>query len=90
VGIEGLLVNVPVFMPTGELIGIADLFDPRTGLVIEPDGSQHRAIDQHAGDNVREERFERAGCVVCRVVSLDHGRRWPLAGRFAAPARRWA
>jgi hypothetical protein len=68
-GIEGLLVNVPVFTLGGELIGIADLFDPRTGLVIESDGSQH------------------AGCVVCRVVSLDHGRRWPLVGRIAAAHR---
>ncbi|MET0821443.1 MAG: hypothetical protein ABWY58_10790 [Aeromicrobium sp.] len=87
VGIEGLLVNVPVFTLSGELIGIADLFDPRTGLVIESDGSHHRGIEQHADDNVREEGFERAGCVVCRVVSLDHSRRWPLVGRIAAAHR---
>lgn len=87
VGIEGLLVNVPVFGPSGEFLGVADLIDPRTGLIIESDGAHHRGAQQHAADNVREEAFERAGAVVCRVTSSDHGNRWPLVGRIAAAWR---
>jgi hypothetical protein len=68
----GLLSNAPVFDLHENLLGIADLIDPETGLVIESDGSHHREALQHTDDNRREERFERANAVVCRVTALDH------------------
>jgi hypothetical protein len=82
VGITSLQVNVPVFDLFGTLLGIADLIDPETGLVIESDGSGHREAQKHTDDNVREEKFERAGLVVCRVTSLDHAHRWATVGRI--------
>lgn len=81
-GIHGLQVNVPVFDLFGNLLGIADLIDPATGLVIESDGSGHREAQRHTDDNVREEKFERARLVVCRVTSLDHADRWGTVGRM--------
>lgn len=87
VGLTGLLVNVPVFDLDGALLGVADLIDPATGLVIESDGGHHREAGQHTEDNVREERFERAGAVVCRVTSIDHRARWATVGRIAAAQR---
>jgi hypothetical protein len=80
--IQGLQVNVPVFDLFGNLLGIADLIDPATGLVIESDGSDHRDARTHTDDNVREEKFERARLVVCRVTSLDHADRWGTVGRM--------
>ncbi len=85
--LTNLSVNVPVFGPLGDLLGVADLFDPETGLVIETDGSGHREEEQHALDNVREEGFEHAGCVVMRVSPLDHRHRWDLVGRMHRAAR---
>ncbi|MBA4609985.1 hypothetical protein H1W00_16015 [Aeromicrobium sp. Marseille-Q0843] len=71
-GLDALLVNPPVFGPSGALLGVADLLDEDTGLVIETDGAHHRDAQNHSDDNVREERFERAGLVVVRATSLDH------------------
>jgi len=82
VGIKELKVNVPVFDLSENLLGVADLIDPETGLVIESDGSGHRELSRHTDDNVREEKFERAGLVVCRVTSLDHADRWATVGRI--------
>lgn len=65
-----LLVNQPVFDLRGTLLGVADLLDPATGLVIESDG-----LVFHRGDltaqNHRQERLQRHGLVVCRVTSSD-------------------
>ena len=80
--INGLLQNVPVFNLAGDLLGIADLIDPETGLVIESDGAHHREAEQHTDDNRREERFERANAVVCRVTALDHRDRWNTVARI--------
>lgn len=66
-----LLVNVPVYDAAGEFLGIPDLLEPVTGLVIEYDGAQHRDLEQHTADNLREEGFEGAGLAVVRVTSLD-------------------
>jgi len=81
--IDGLLANVPVFDLAGDLLGVADLIDPETGLIIESDGSHHREAEQHTDDNRREERFERAKAVVCRVTALDHRARdrWRTVAR---------
>lgn len=83
-GIKDLLVNVPVFDRNERLLGVADLLDPESGLVIESDGAHHREAERHADDNAREERFERARLVVCRVTALDHRDRTGLAARLHA------
>jgi hypothetical protein len=80
----GLWVNAPVFDLDGQLLGVADLIDPETGLIIESDGSHHREAEQHTDDNRREERFERTNAVVCRVTSLDHRDRLRTVGRIRA------
>lgn len=85
--ITGLLQNAPVFDVTGDLLGVADLIDPETGLVIESDGSHHREAEQHTDDNRREERFERSNAVVCRVTALDHKDRWETVARLRAAYR---
>ncbi len=81
-GLTGLRVNAPLFDLDGALLGVADLVDPETGLVIETDGAGHREIEQHTLDNRREEAFERAGCVVVRATALDHRDRWGLSARI--------
>lgn len=86
-GLNDLSVNVPVFDVNGRLLGVADLLDAETGLVIESDGSHHREQERHTEDNWREERFERTGLVVARVTSLDHRDRWHTVGRIAAASR---
>lgn len=83
-GMHRLLVNTPVFSPAGELLAIVDLHDLDSGLMIEIDGDHHRERHQHAEDNRREERLERAGAVVSRVSSLDHQRPRELIARLAA------
>lgn len=82
-GLGGLLVNAPVFDLDGTLLGVADLVDPGTGLVVETDGAGHRGLEQHTLDNRREEAFEQAGCVVVRATALDHRDRYGLAARLA-------
>ena len=64
-------VNPEVVDGRGRLLGLPDLLDPGSGLVGEYDGSQHRELDQHLSDNVREERFERIGLTVVRATSRD-------------------
>lgn len=86
-GLRGLTVNTPVFDLAGDLLGVADLFDPETGLVIETDGGGHRDEMQHALDNRREEGFERRGCVVCRVSPVDHRDRRALVSRLMGAHR---
>ncbi|WP_293786629.1 DUF559 domain-containing protein, partial [uncultured Aeromicrobium sp.] len=83
-GMRHLLVNVPVFSRSGELLAIVDLHDLESGLMIEVDGDHHRERVQHAEDNRREERLERAGAVVSRVSALDHRQPRELVARLAA------
>lgn len=73
-GIDDWLVNVPVFDTHTNLLGIADLIDPDSGLVIESDGADHRKIAVHNDDNVREEAFENHGSAVVRIGSAQHSR----------------
>lgn len=90
-------VNVPVFGPSGHLAGVPDLLDAATGLAGEYDGAHHRGLEQHAADNVREERLEALGITVVRATSVDlrRGRRQLVArlreGYRRAPraSRRW-
>lgn len=86
-GLGPFVVNTPIFDKRGDLLGVADLLDAATGLVIESDGGIHRDVGQHTDDNIREERFERSGLVVSRVTSLDHRDRISLAARLRAADR---
>ena len=65
------LVNARVYGPTGRLLAVPDLLDVSSGVVGEFDGAQHRALDAHTADNIREERLEAHGLIVVRATSLD-------------------
>lgn len=73
-GIQNWLVNVPIFDQYENLLGIPDLTDPDSGLMVESDGSDHRQIKVHNNDNVREEAFENHGSAVVRIGSAQHSR----------------
>ena len=64
-------VNPEVEDGRGRLLGLPDLLDPGTGLAGEYDGAQHRELEQHTKDNIREEAFERIGLTVVRATSKD-------------------
>ncbi|CAN5412706.1 hypothetical protein BH09ACT10_BH09ACT10_08950 [soil metagenome] len=83
-GIDGWLVNVPIFDLGGRLLGIADLLNEEVGLVVETDGDGHRELIRHTDDNIREEGFERAGLVVSRLTSYDHVRKPATVTRLRA------
>ncbi len=65
------LVNQPVFTPGGELIGVADLFDPSAGVAGEYDGEHHRSRARHRRDVQRAEGFRDAGIETFVVVAGD-------------------
>lgn len=67
-------VNARVFDSLGNLLGMADLLDPETGMIAEYDGAGHRQEVQHALDNAREEGLEDNGLTVVRVSHPDLGR----------------
>jgi ribosomal protein L31E len=82
-------VNRPVFDLRGRLLGIADLIDPASGLVIESDGRQHREDELlHTADNVREEGMEDANLTVVRVTGRDHRDPVALGARLRRGYRR--
>ena len=83
-GISGWLINIPIFDHWGHLLGIADLLEPATGLVLESDGAGHRDEMQHSDDNLREEKFENAGLVVSRASAVDHRHPQRLTQRLCA------
>jgi hypothetical protein len=70
-GLPPPLINVPIFDGSGHLLGIVDLFDPGSGLVAEFDGDQHRDVEHHRRDNIREEKLESANLVVVRSDKTD-------------------
>ena len=82
--IAELAVNQPVFDTAGRLIGIPDLLDPATGLVVETDGSAHRLLGQRSRDHSRDDRFESCGLTVVRVTPQHHGDRGELVRRLQA------
>lgn len=96
-GVGRLCVNAPIFDSWGNLLGVAALVDPATGLVVEVDAAERRGHEARSDDNVRVEGFERAGCTVVRVTPHDHCERertlWRIrrALRDAehAPRRAW-
>ena len=58
-GLPYPLVNQPVFDLSGNLMGIADLFDPQLGVVGEYDGAAHKARERHRRDVARETEISR-------------------------------
>lgn len=88
-GLPEPLVNVPIFDRSESFLGIADLFEPESGLVAEFDGDQHRQAEQHRLDNIREEKLEAANLVVVRSDKTDIRRvRRQLVGRLQDGYRR--
>ena len=84
-GLPRPLVNVPVFDPDHQLLGIVDLLDREAGVVTEYDGADHRDAEQHTADNAREELLEEHALIVVRVTGLDL---WRASGQTAARLRR--
>lgn len=70
-GLPWPMVNPEVRNGHGRLLGLPDLLDPGSGLVGEYDGAQHRQLDEHTSDNIREEAFERVNLTVVRATSRD-------------------
>lgn len=55
-----------------------DLFDDEAGLVVEYDGTEHRAARRHTRDVVREEQCRRLGLEYCKVTAHErHRSRFP-------------
>lgn len=87
-GIGPLLVNAPVFDPSSRLVGVVDLLDETSGLVLEYDGAGHREEQRHSTDNAREEALEDLNLVVVRAGAVDLRRPVDLARRIRAGRRR--
>ena len=87
-GLETPLVNPPVFDRRGNLLGIADLFDPGAGVVGEYDGADHRSALRHSKDVDREARLRDAGLEVFRVTGPDLREPGRIVERIHAARRR--
>lgn len=81
-------VNRPVFDDGGRLLGIADLIDPETGLVVESDGATHRKSERRATDNVRDDGMADASLTVLRVTAQELGDAVALDRRLRRGHRR--
>jgi len=66
------MVNRPVFARDGALLGIPDLADPVTGVVLESDGAVHRTLERVSRDHRRDDDFAAANMTCVRVTSEDH------------------
>ena len=64
-------VNWPIYSADGQLLAIVDVLDEEAGLAGEYDGADHRRLDRHARDNVREEVLESHNLVIVRATSID-------------------
>jgi hypothetical protein len=87
-GLPRPLVNQPVFDLRGNLLGIADLFDPVAGLVGEYDGAAHRAARRHRRDVMREHNFRTAGLEYVKAVGEDLRQVDVLVDRILTTRRR--
>ncbi len=70
-GLPRPLVNAPIFDAHGRLLGIADLFDQSSGLVVEFDGADHRGWKRHTADVAKDEALRQVGLEVTRVTGAD-------------------
>ncbi len=87
-GLPVPLVNQPVWDRRGRLLGVADVFDPSSGVVGEYDGATHRRARRHASDVEREDRFRRAGLEYVKVTGVDVHDRHLVAERILTTRRR--
>lgn len=83
-GLSVPLVNATVVDGHGVLVGKPDLLDLEAATTGEYDGAQHRRLDHHTADNVREEAFEGLGLIVTRATALDL---WPGSARLVRRLR---
>jgi hypothetical protein len=63
--------NLPVFGPSGELLGVPDLIDPVRGVYGEYDGSLHLLGAQRGKDVAREAKFRAHGLEGATMLSGD-------------------
>ncbi len=78
-GLPAPLVNRVVLDGNGIVLGRADLLDETAAMVGEYDGEEHRQLDRHTADNVREESLEATNLLVTRATSIDL---WPQRRRL--------
>jgi hypothetical protein len=78
-GLPAPLVNPVLLGRDGTFLGRSDLLDEEAALVGEYDGEDHRLLDRHTADNVREEAFEATNLVVTRATAIDL---WPQRRRL--------
>lgn len=76
------LCNRELFGPSGRLVGIPDLFDPRRGITGEFAGAHHRNKDQHASDVARAADFRAVGLECVEVVGRDVRNRRSVVNRL--------
>jgi len=97
-GLPGLLVNVPLYGATGDFLGIPDLLEPVTGLVIEYDGgTAPRPRSAHGGQppggELRRCRAGRRTRHLARPQGrgghLEPDRRYVSSQAEPPPSRRW-
>jgi hypothetical protein len=84
-GLPAPLVNPTIADPEGTVLGRADLLDEDAGLVGEYDGADHRQLQRHTADNVREEGFEDLNLTVARATAIDL---WPQRRALVQRLRR--
>lgn len=87
-GLPRPLVNVEVFSRAGKLLGVADLLDPVSGLVIEFDGADHAGARRRSADAGREGRLRAHLLEVERVTGYDLHQVPALVSRLHGARRR--
>lgn len=87
-GLPAPLVNQPVWDLAGNLLGIADIFDPAAGVVGEFDGADHRGARRQSKDADREGRFRDQGLELFRVTGLDIPDRRTVVNRMRSTRAR--
>lgn len=69
-GLTELKVNWPVFGPGGRLVGIVDLVDEESGLVLEYDGEDHGRLGVRDRDHARQDELELINLSVARFTAM--------------------
>jgi hypothetical protein len=87
-GLPRPLVNVEVFSRAGKLLGVADLLDPVSGLVVEFDGADHAGSRRRSEDAGRDSRMRAHLLEVERVTGYDLHHVPALVSRLHAARRR--
>lgn len=87
-GLPRPLVNVEVFSRAGKLLGVADLLDAVSGLVVEFDGADHAGARRRSEDAGREGRLRGHRLEVERVTGYDLHQVPGLVSRLHAARRR--